>query len=183
MRKSTLALAVLVVVGYCALPHAQTRNDTVAATLDERRVAILNRLRNEINATYGFMNGVPRINLGPCGRFAKLFREQWNTRFRDKINIVFVMVKAPAGPFCGHIVVRLPDGSYFDGGNGVVSGAALGLQFPESYLEEMKQFDLKRLDQNAGGLDRKYETCPNYSDTETSKLIERYLILLPRDIE
>jgi hypothetical protein len=143
----------------------------------------LNRLRNEINATYGFRGGVPRINLGPCGRFAKAFHEQWNARFKDKVNIAFVIVKAPAGPFCGHIVVKLPDGNYFDGGNGVVTSAALALQFPASHIEEMKQFDLKILDQNAGGLDRKYETCPNYSDTETSKLIESHLALLPKEVD
>jgi hypothetical protein len=56
-----------------------------------RRVAVLNSLRDDINAHYGYRNGAPCINWGPCGRFAKAFREQWNARFREKINIAFVM--------------------------------------------------------------------------------------------
>jgi len=161
----------------------EARDDTAAATLDERRVAALNRLRNEINANYGYRDGVPRINLGPCGPFARAFREQWNARFKEKINIAFVMVNAPAGEFCGHVLLKLPDGSCFDGGNGVVTERTLRLQFPGSRIEEMKKFDLKILDKNSGGLSRDYPNCPNYSANTTSKLIESHLALLPKDID
>src|SRR5262245_56919121 len=89
----------------------------------DRRVAVLNSLRNTVNQTYGFKDGKPRVNSGPCGRFAKTFREQWNARFRDPVNIVFVMTDELTG--CYHVLVKLPDGQYFDGGNGVITGPAL----------------------------------------------------------
>jgi hypothetical protein len=87
-----------------------------------RRVAALNSLRDEINAHYGYRDGTPCINWGPCGRFGNAFREQWNARFRDKVNIAFVM--APDG-LCHHVALRFPGGSCFDGGNGVISEAKL----------------------------------------------------------
>src|SRR5262245_46061547 len=52
---------------------------------------VLNGLRDDINAHYGYLDGVPRVNRGPCGRFARAFREQWNARFRAKVHIAFVM--------------------------------------------------------------------------------------------
>ncbi|HLK56897.1 MAG TPA: hypothetical protein VKU00_10045, partial [Chthonomonadaceae bacterium] len=55
------------------------------AAANDRRVAVLNRLQDEINAAYGFRDGAPRINLGPCGRFARDFRERWKARFREEI--------------------------------------------------------------------------------------------------
>src|SRR5687767_328990 len=90
-----------------------------AASPADRQAAVLNRLRNEINLAYGYRNCAPRVNLGPCGRFAKTFREQWNARFRDEVNIVFVM--SPDGAECFHVLVRLPDLNYYDGGNGVIA--------------------------------------------------------------
>jgi hypothetical protein len=160
--------------------------DTAAATLDERRVAVLNRLRNEINSAYGFIDFFPRVNSGPCGRFAKAFRERWNTRFSDKVEIAFLYQReglTDAGdPICPHILVKLPDGSYFDGGLGVVSERALLKQFPSTRIEEMKKFDLKLLDRNAGGLNRNYPKCPDYSDDTTAKLIDQHLSLLPKTV-
>src|SRR5262245_39612848 len=51
------------------------------AAPDERRAAVLNRLRDEINAHYGCdKNGDPHVHFGPCGRFARTFREQWKDR-------------------------------------------------------------------------------------------------------
>ena len=51
----------------------------------------LNALRDDINSQHGFRNDVPRINLGPCGRFARDFRERWNARFREPATIAFIM--------------------------------------------------------------------------------------------
>jgi hypothetical protein len=49
-----------------------------------------------------------------------MFREEWNARFKKRVNIVFVMTFD--GDHCMHVLVKLPDGNYFDGGNGVISG-------------------------------------------------------------
>jgi hypothetical protein len=154
-----------------------------ATALTDRQVAVLNSLRNEINSVYGFENGWPRINRGPCGRFAKLFHEQWNARFRDKIIIAFVMrTDHPDGVGCNHVLVRLPDGNYYDGGSGVVPAETLLRQFgPNNRIEDMVQFDFKLLDKRSYGLNRSYELCPNYSDETTTGIIQKYLALLPKD--
>jgi hypothetical protein len=160
------------------------RPDSPAAALDERREAVLNRLRNEINSAYGFIDFFPRVNSGPCGRFAKAFRERWNARFIDKVEIAFLYQKEglteKGDPICPHILVKLPDGSYFDGGNGVVTGRALLKQFPSTRIEVMKNFDLTLLDRNADGLGRNYRLCPDYSDDTTAKIIDQHLSLLPK---
>src|SRR5206468_12387765 len=103
--------------------------------LTQETIAALNRLRDDINSLYGFREGAPRINLGPCGRFAKAFREEWNARFTPKINIVFVMANDDSQ--CFHVLVRLPDGRYYDGGNGVMSADTLLAIYPKSRIEEM----------------------------------------------
>ena len=138
------------------------------------------RLRDDINANYGYdENGTPRINCGPCARFAIAFRNQWNARFRKQINIVLVM--SPDRSSCGHVVLKLPDGSYFDGGNGVMSARALAMIFPHHPIEEMVEFDLIRLTELVGGLGYDYPLCPNYSDEPTAQLIESYLESLAKD--
>jgi hypothetical protein len=150
-------------------------------TKHSRRVAILNGLRDEINAHYGFRQNVPCINWGPCGRFAKAFREQWNERFHEKVNIAFVM--APDGS-CHHVALKFPDGSYFDGGNGVMAEVKLLASYGDhDRIEEMVQFDLSLLDQRVGGLNHEhYFWCPNYSDGLTAKVIQKHLALLASDV-
>jgi hypothetical protein len=136
----------------------------------------LNALRNDMNARYGYRDGAPRINLGPCGRFARDFRAQWNVRFRDPVTIAFIM--SNDGTTCHHVLVKLPDRGYFDGGNGVVTETALISLFSDSRIEEMKDFDLKLLDQRSYGLGRTYPECPNYSDEFTQQAIEKRLAAL-----
>src|SRR5262245_54418575 len=76
------------------------------------RATVLNELRDEINSRYGTMaNGTPRINCGPCVRFALAFRERWNERFRDDVNLACVM--SDDGEECGHVALKFADGSYF----------------------------------------------------------------------
>jgi hypothetical protein len=145
------------------------------------RVAMLNRLQDEINANYRYLDGFPRVNRGPCGPFAKAFREQWNARFREKANIAFVM--PDDGRECCHVLVRLPDGSYFDGGNGVMSEGRLLSLHRDCRIEEMVDFDSLLLNQRSGGLDRNYGRCPNYSESLTSTIIKNHLALLPSDID
>src|SRR6185369_17731698 len=131
--------------------------------LTDHNIACLNALRDDINSVYGFRETTPRINLGPCGRFAKAFREQWNARFAEKVNIVFVM--SPDRRECYHVLVRLPNGDYYDGGNGVISGPALLEHYiPGTTLDEMLDFDFARLDKWSYSLKRTYPVCPNYSD-------------------
>ncbi len=121
---------------------------------------------------------MPRINLGPCGPFAEAFYDQWNALFRNKITIVFIMLNNTNPPICPHILVKLPDGSYFDGGNGVMTESVLLMQFPNCRIEDMKEFKLSLLEKNSGGLSRKYKYCPNYSNDLTIKLIKKYLTIL-----
>ena len=148
-------------------------SESTPAAGNDRQVAVLNRLRDAINAAYGYRDGAPRINLGPCGRFARDFRAQWNARFHAKINIVFVMT--PDGTHCHHVLVRLPDGNYYDGGNGVMIAQALLWLYPDSHLDEMLEFDPTVLDKWSYGLGRSYPNCPNYSDEVTARLIDRHL--------
>jgi hypothetical protein len=151
--------------------------------LTDQQVTVLNALRDEINSFYGFVDGSPRINRGPCGRFARLFHEQWNARFEQKINIVFVMMPGkPDGVGCDHVLVKLPDGSYYDGGGGVMSAAELLKKFRAGdWIDEMKDFDFALLDKRSYSLRRSYELCPNYSDKTTAKIIAKHLDQLPGD--
>ena len=70
------------------------------------------------------------------------------------------------------------DGNYFDGGNGVVTDKALMRLFSDSRIEQMKEFDLKLLDQRSYGLNRSYPECPNYSDEIMQQAIEKRLAAL-----
>jgi len=137
-------------------------------------IEALNALRNDINVRYGFRDGAPRINLGPCGRFARDFRERWNVRFREPATIAFIMSNSDPSN-CYHVLVKLPDGQYFDGGNGVMTGTFLTTLHPNSHIEEMKDFDFELLDKRSYGLGRTYPECPNYSDEFSRQAIEKRL--------
>ena len=167
----------------CSCQQLAPHQRDTSVPLSDRHVAVLNALRNEVNLTYGFQDGWPRVNRGPCGRFAKAFHEQWNARFKQKINIVFIMMPdTPDGVGCDHVLVKLPDGSYFDGGSGVIPGPTLLRQFrPGRRIEEMVEFNLELLDKRSYGLNRSYELCPNYSDEITTTIIRKHLALLPAD--
>jgi hypothetical protein len=172
--KSVLGFAVgaVALIGGCA--HAVARD-----AAGPSRVATLNQLRDEINTAYGFRDGSPRVNLGPCGRFARDFRERWNARFREEVHVIFVM--ADDGSQCHHVLVRLPDGNCYDGGNGVISEQALLTLYREAHLEDMTRFDAALLDRRSYGLGRAYPECPNYSDDLTRRLIDRHLAMLPAE--
>ena len=159
----------------CSGPR-DTIREIRATCQPAQTVEALNALRNDLNARYGYRDGAPRINLGPCGRFARDLRARWNSRFRDPVTIAFIM--SNDGTTCLHVLVKLPDGRYFDGGNGVVTETALMRLFADSRIEEMKDFDLKLLDQRSCGLDRTYPECPNYSDEFTQQAIEKRLAAL-----
>ena len=163
---------------FCSCRHAGDQKPG-AENYHDRQVEVLNHLRNEVNLTYGYRNFSPCINQGPCGRFAKEFREQWNARFKEKVTIAFVM--SADGTDCFHVLVKLPDGNYFDGGNGVTTGSNVLQQYPAgTRMDVMVEYDLKRLDEMSHGLNRSYEFCPNYSDEMTAKLIRNHLAMLPK---
>ena len=158
--KSLYCLLFVALFVGCQRPSPGSVESAPSATTTrlDRQTEVLNALSNEINSTYGYEDGIPRIN------------------------IVFLM--AP-DDHCCHVLVKLPGGTYFDGGNGVLSGPALLDKFaqftPGVRIEEMVEFDLKLLDKHAHGLGRTYEHCPNYSDESTFRIIERYLAKLAED--
>jgi hypothetical protein len=173
-----LSIVAALVLSLCSCQQQAIQKHAGAENLSDKEVAVLNRLRDEINWTYGYVDGWPRIDRGPCGRFAKLFYEHWNERFERKATIVFVMT---TNDVCDHVLVKLPGGSYYDGGNGVISGATLLREFPDGdRIEEMRNFDLSLLDKRSYSLKRSYALCPNYSDEVTSKIIDKHLAILPK---
>jgi hypothetical protein len=169
-KKHAVLLPMLIwAVAGCAI--ARKNVDSEVSGLSSREV--LNLLKDDLNAHYGFRDGVPRINLGPCGRFARDFFERWNARFPVPATIAFVMSKS--GAECHHVVVKFSDGTYYDGGNGLMTETYLLSLFPGSHTEEMKSFDLELLDKRSYGLGRQYPVCPNYSDKLTQQAIDTRL--------
>ena len=166
-----------VVSGCSTRPAAVAEQSRSYRTAD--LVETLNALRNDLNVRYGFRDGAPRINLGPCGRLARDFRERWNSLFREPVTISFIMANNDASN-CYHVLVKLPDGRYFDGGNGVMTEAFLASLFPDGHIEEMKNFDFDLLDKRSYGLARAYPECLNYSDGFTQRAIEKRLSQLRR---
>lgn len=151
--------------------------EKAAYHLDKTQSGILDDLKNEINALYGFDNGAPRINSGPCGRFANTFYEEWNERFADSVSISFIM--SADSSECYHVLTKLPNGDYFDGGNGILTKKELYKGYEQGmYIIDMLEYDHELLNEMSYGLDRDYERCPNYSDEKTRSIIEKHLDLL-----
>ena len=107
-----------------------------------RRVAALNGLRDEINHIMGTGMG-PLASIGARAVVSrKPFENNGTPDFRDQVTIAFVM--APDG-LCHHVVLKFPDGSFFDGGNGLISEAKLlALYGQDDRIEEIVQFDLSQ---------------------------------------
>lgn len=137
-------------------------------------VQALNELRDDINEYYGSHEGGPRINSGPCGRFAKLFFEKWNELFVEKLTISFIM--SADSSECYHVLVKLPNSRYYDGGSGIMKQNKMLKRYADgTYIVDMLEYDFELLDEMSYGLEREYELCPNYSDVKTSEIIERNL--------
>lgn len=131
----------------------------------------LNRLKDEINAMLGFHEDTPRINYGPCGVFAKLFFDAWNSRFSEKAHICFIMTLDQDE--CDHVVIRLPSGELYDGGIGVHSDSFYEKKF---IIEDMLHYDHDRLEKWSYGLDRVYPRfCPDFNKEKLSHLIDKQL--------
>lgn len=138
---------------------------------------LLTELSAEINKLYGQIKiegddfQTPAINAGPCGPFANAFFKLWNQKFTEKVNIVFIMVKN--SDECWHVLIRLPDGSLFDGGYGVHGEEKYSGKFD---IEDMLKYDIELLEKRSYGLDREYPRyCPNFSIDVISNLIQKYL--------
>jgi len=143
------------------------------------QTAVLTHLRDDINRLYGQdANGTTRINCGPCTRFAIVFRDEWQARFGQSPTLVLVL--SPDQSECGHVMLKLPEGRYFDGGNGVLTERHFRAMFPDQPIEEMAEIDLPRLDKLVGGIHRpNYPLCPNYSDKATAQLVRKHPATLP----
>lgn len=148
--------------------------EKMANTISSHQKSTLDAIKNDINQVYGFLDGAPRINRGPCGRFAKLFYEEWNRRFSDSVSISFIM--SADSIECYHVLIRLPNGDYYDGGNGILTREELNKKYePGMYIIDMLEYDYDLLNAMSYGLDRNYERCPNYSDEKTKEIIEKHL--------
>lgn len=137
------------------------------------RDLVLNELRDAITKEYGFLNGGPKINQGPCVAFAIAFQEEWNRRFPEPVSLGIVMDPQRTKAF--HTLIRLPDGFAFDGGNGVMPPVMLNAHLMGDVLVEMKSPDRPWLEKNFGKLDRTYPRCPNYDDRKTRSIIADHL--------
>lgn len=137
----------------------------------------LNELSKAVNQHYGYVKlegsnyGEPVINSGPCGPFANLFFQEWNKRFSEKVIISFVM--DINNNECHHVLIRLPNGLLYDGGNGVHDENHYDTRFK---IEDMKVYDYQLLDERSYGLNRTYPRfCPDFNLDELKTLIVKYL--------
>lgn len=142
--------------------------------LDKNQVTVLNELKDEINNFYGFHEGSPSINSGPCGRFAHLFYQKWNEQFVEKVTISFIM--SADSSECYHVLIKLPDNTYYDGGTGIMKKKKRLKPYEKgTYIVDMIEYDYTLLEAMSYGLDREYPLCLNYSDPKTSEIIEKNL--------
>ncbi|MEK6734644.1 MAG: hypothetical protein AABY27_06055 [Pseudomonadota bacterium] len=133
----------------------------------------LENIKNEINQEYGFQGNIPSINYGPCGIFAKIFYNEWNSIFpQNKCHICFVMTLDRSE--CDHIVIRLPSKELYDGG--------IGIHNEDKYIEkfiidEMFDYAEDLLEKWSYGLNRTYPRfCPNFNQYFVEKIIRKHLV-------
>ena len=140
---------------------------------------ILGKLKDSINAQYGLYEDAPCVNSGPCGNFANLFYQKWNKRFEQKVSISFVM--SPDSSECYHVLIKLPNGDYYDGGNGILTRKYIVQGYNEGmYIIDMLSYDYELLEEMSYGLERPYPRCPNYSVDKTAEIIGFHLDELSR---
>ncbi len=146
-------------------------------------IYLLNNLSEEINKLYGFVDiegdnfGEPAINSGPCGPFASVFYKVWNEKFSEKVNIAFIMVKN--SDECWHVLIRLPNGMFFDGGCGIHDEGKYKDKFD---IVNMVDYDIDRLEKYSYGLNRKYPRyCPDFSMEVVTDLIKKHLDIIEKE--
>lgn len=134
------------------------------------KLALVN-ITNEINGNYGFQDGIPRINYGPCGVFAQIFFQTWNQRFEPKVHICFVMTKSRDE--CDHVCICLPTGELYDGGIGIHRRQDYD---PEFIIDDMIDYDEAVLDKWSYGLDRAYPRyCPDFDRDTVQRIVNSNL--------
>lgn len=146
--------------------------------ITEKALENLGTLSAKINERYGYVShagdnfGEPAINSGPCGPFANEFYKAWNARFKNRVKIAFIMQNEPRE--CYHVVIILPDDSFYDGG--------VGVHLEKKYLEKgldivvMGEYNYQLLDKHSYGLDREYPRyCPDFDLQELTEIINRTL--------
>lgn len=139
--------------------------------INQQVKAILIEIQMEVNKRYGYHEGIPRINYGPCGVFAQIFYTKWNKLFNQKVHICFVIDRAKDE--CEHIVIRLPSGELYDGGIGIHTENEYKSQFS---IEDMVNYDEKLLDKWSYGLDRTYPRfCSNFNRKEVEDIVSTKL--------
>lgn len=147
-----------------------------------RQKEILGQLKDSINSQYGLYEGAPSVNSGPCGNFANLFYENWNKRFDEKVSISFIM--SADSSECYHVLTKLPNGDYYDGGNGILTKQQLIDGYEKGmYIIDMLEYDFDILDEMAYGLDREYPRCQKYSVEKTSQIIDFHLNMLRSSLD
>lgn len=146
--------------------------------ISEKVLENLGTLSAKINKRYRYVShagdnfGEPVINSGPCGPFANEFYKAWNARFKNRVKIAFIMQNEPRE--CYHVVIILPDYSFYDGG--------VGVHLEKNYLEKgleivvMGEYNYQLLDKHSYGLDREYPRyCPDFDLQELTEIINRTL--------
>nr|AIA14467.1 Unknown Function [uncultured bacterium] len=138
----------------------------------------LAQIKEENNQSFGFHEGIPRINYGPCGVFAKLFYDKWNALFSDKCHICFILTHTQDE--CDHVAIRLPSGELYDGGVGVHDENE---HIPKFMIENMLNYDEQLLDKWSYGLDRTHQRfCPNFDRALVENIISTKLEALFKSI-
>ncbi|GGH21507.1 hypothetical protein [Paenibacillus segetis] len=132
---------------------------------------ILEKIKEEINAEYGFQDEIPRINYGPCGVFAQIFVLKWNELFDHKVHICFVMT--PSRDECDHVCICLPTGELYDGGIGIHTR---NVYIPQFIIDEMVVYDESLLEKWSYGLDRTYPRfCPDFNRNVVERIVHTNL--------
>jgi hypothetical protein len=138
---------------------------------------VLDTIKKEINNEYGFHDGIPRINYGPCGVFAHIFLQSWNRLFNDKVHICFIMTQSLDE--CDHVCICLPTGELYDGGIGIHNRQEYE---PEFIINDMIDYDDTILEKWSYGLNRTYPRyCPNFNRDVVQRIVQSNLEKLSSD--
>jgi hypothetical protein len=177
LRKRLIAavLAAVVLAVFSLMPSRGVARKLPAPNV--RMVAELNGLSRALNQEFGTLGPVPLINCGPCGRFAKIFYDEWQARYGQRLKFVFILTYDRKD--CVHVLLRLPDGSYFDGGLGVMSRELLDAEFFHPPIVEQAEYDLMELNERSYGLLRQYPDCPKFDAAKARKLVRSVLSCMP----
>jgi len=146
---------------------------------------VLNQIRDEVNLAFGLLDSQPRVNKGPCGISAKIFREVWREAFGTDLIVVFLMKRRALAngtvvPYCDHVLLRLPDGFLFDLGCGVMPARSGEIE-DEATLEDMNIYDHELMEQRSYGLTRSYPKCPDFNAERLRQIVRHGVTALAQD--